>query len=278
MHPETLRIFNELYHEVAAIFPSTYLHGGCDEVNWGGSELSRQALRTKSRAEIWIEYLNSLNQIAAGLGRQFIVWGDVVLHKQPEILTKLNKKIIIMDWNYHEQDSAKIHEAFLKVSANGNRGIGAPALINYKWGPRAGTEQLRNIDAFADAYFEETDDNSLGVILTNWVPSRYLQNSIWDGFAYAAVAFKDGAATARASAFRRFVERHYRAGWNEEWSEALQIICDAAPPRFRAGRLPLRHRSPCVFPGAVTNNLPQRFESALRNSILLHGSAACLWS
>ena len=227
--PASLQLFEALYREVAAIFPSIYLHGGCDEVNWGGSLLSRKALQTKTRAQIWAEYLNALNHIAAGLGKQFIVWGDFVLHKEPEILGQLNKNIIIMDWNYWDNSSARLHESFQKVSTNGSRGIGAPALTCYKWGARVGTEQLRNIDAYADAYFEANDPNSLGVILTNWIPSRYVQNSIWDGFAYAAVAFNQGTGTAQTSGFRRFVEKHYRANWNEVWDEVFQMIYDAAP-------------------------------------------------
>ncbi len=134
-----------------------------------------------------------------------------------------------MDWNYRESSSDKVREALVKVRANGHRGIGAPGLINYKWGPRAGADQLRNIDAFADAYLGQPDPSSLGVILTNWVPSRYIQNSIWDGFAYGAVAFNEGTATARSTAFRRFVERHYGAAWDEDWKQAFQTIYDAAP-------------------------------------------------
>ncbi|MFZ0743055.1 MAG: family 20 glycosylhydrolase [Terracidiphilus sp.] len=229
VHPETLQLFDRLYREVAAIFQSTYLHGGCDEVNWGGSALSRKALQTKNRAQIWAEYINSLNQVSQRLGKQFIVWGDVVLHKEPEILPGLNKSIIIMDWNYWDNNSARIRETFIKVRANGSRGIGAPALSCYQWGARVGTEQLRNIDAYAEAYLEEPDPNSLGVIVTNWVPSRYVQNSIWDGFAYAAVAFNEGTAIAQTSAFRRFVEKHYQASWNESWNEAFHLIYDAAP-------------------------------------------------
>jgi len=61
------------------------------------------------------------------------------------------------------------------------------------------------------------------------VPCRYVQSSEWDGFAYAAVAFNQGPAAAQKSAFRRFVERHYRAEWNEHWSEAFQSIYDDAP-------------------------------------------------
>jgi hypothetical protein len=227
--PETLQLFEKLYREVAAIFSSTYLHGGCDEVNWGGSALSRKTLQTKTRAQIWAEYLNSLNHISEGLGKQLIVWGDFVLHKEPKTLERLKKNIIIMDWNYSENSSSKLQDALRKIRANGSRGIGAPALTCYKWGPRAGSEQLRNIDAYADTYLGTTDTGALGVILTNWIPSRYIQNSIWDGFAYAAIAFRQDTATAQTSGFRRFVERHYQANWSETWDEAFRLIYDDAP-------------------------------------------------
>ena len=229
VHPETPQLFEKLFHEVASIFSSQYLHGGCDEVNWGGSALSRKALETKSRTEIWGEYLNQLNKLAQNLGKTFIVWGDLVLDKQPEILERLDKSIIIMDWNYWDTDAAKFRDALAKVRAHGARGIGAPGLISYRWGPRPGTTQLGNIDAFADTYLTSRDPASLGVILTNWVPSRYIQNSLWDGFAYAAVAFNDGTATAKSSAFHRFVEHHFGAQWSEGWSQAFTLLWGSAP-------------------------------------------------
>lgn len=254
VHPETLELFSKLYREISGIFPSVYLHGGCDEVNWGGSALSRKALQTKQRYEIWAEYLNSLNRLAAGLGKQFIVWGDEVLRKEPRILGGLSKNIIIMDWNYTEKDSAKIQQALSTVRSNGSRAIGSPALINYRWGPRAGSDQLANIDAFTDAYLASDDPGSLGVILTNWVPSRYIQNSIWDGFAYAAVGFKEGSAVARKSAFRRFVEHHYGAAWNSNWEEAFRLIYEVAPQVERRG----------VVAGTVPLHIPWSSDEQLR--------------
>ena len=233
VHPETLELFRKLYREIAEVFPSVYLHGGCDEVNWGGSSLSRKALETRQRYEIWAEYLNSLNHIAEALSKQFIVWGDIVLHKEPRILAQLSKNIIVMDWNYREKNPARIREALSTVRTNGFRGIGAPALINYRWGPRAGQDQLANIDAFAGAYLGSDDPGSLGVILTNWVPSRYIQNSIWDGFAYAAVSFKEGSAIAQKSGFQRFVEEHYGADWNKDWDETFRQVYAAAPQMER---------------------------------------------
>ena len=229
VHPETLDLMGKLFHEVASIFPSAYLHGGCDEVNWGGSAMSRKALQSKPRAQIWAEYLNSLNQIARGLGKEFIVWGDFVLHKEPEILARLEKNIVIMDWNYWDTNAIQFHDALARAHSNGSRGIGAPGLISYRWGARPGTEQLRNIDAFADAYFGSDASGSLGAILTNWVPTRYLQDALWDGFAYAAVAFQEGPKAAQVDGFPRYVERHFGAQWNTQWSQAFDLLYDAAP-------------------------------------------------
>lgn len=229
VHPETLELMQKLFREVAAVFPSKYLHGGCDEVNWGGSEMSRKALAAKPRAQIWGEYLNQLNHLAQGLNKRFIVWGDFVLHKEPEILARLDKSIVIMDWNYWDTGAIQFHDVLAKVNAHGAQAIGAPGLISYRWGARPGTEQLRNIDAFADAYFGSDNAGSLGAILTNWVPTRYLENSLWDGFAYGAVAFKNGSSVAQTQGLRRFVERHWGTQWNEKWSEAIDLLYDAAP-------------------------------------------------
>jgi hypothetical protein len=102
---------------------------------------------------------------------------------------------------------------------------------------------LRNIDAYAEAYLDSgkasgkaaqvsgsgAASNSLGVVLTNWIPSRYVQRSIWDGFAYAAVALGQGAAVAQTSGLRRFVERHYGAEWTAEWEEVMALMYDEAP-------------------------------------------------
>jgi hypothetical protein len=276
VNPETLQLFDKLYREVAAIFPSTYLHGGCDEVNWGGSALSRKALERKTRAQIWAEYLNSLNRLSETLGKQFIVWGDFVLYKEPEILGRLNKSVIIMDWNYRENSSAKLQDAYLKVRANGSRAIGAPGLIHYEWGPRAGSEQLRNIDAYADCYLGSNDPASLGVILTNWIPSRYIQNSIWDGFAYAAVAFNEGTAAAQASGFRRFVNKHYQASWNETWDEAFQLIYDAAPsvngremPSSMDLRLPIPWSNDEQLKALLSNRSPRQNPFTRLRSLLV---------
>jgi len=247
VHPESPELFERLFREIATIFPSKYLHGGCDEVNWGGSALSRQALQTRTRADIWAAWLNQLNTLVQSLGKTFIVWGDFVLGKGSGALPKLHKSIVIMDWNYWESDPDPFRNSLARVRGNGSRGLGAPGLISYRWGPRPGISQLGNIDAFADVYLASQDPASLGVILTNWVPSRYIQNSLWDGFAYAAVAFNSGTEDARSGAFSHFVQRHWAAQWNDTWKQVFALLYDAAPIYGNEKETPLGLRLPVPF-------------------------------
>ena len=248
--PDTLALIGDLYREVASAFPSRYLHGGCDEVNWGGSERSRRALEGRGRARIVADYLNGLNEICQGLGRELIVWGDVVLHREPDIAPRLDKRVIVMDWQYHATDPRAIARAADRAMAHGLRVIGAPALISCAWGPRAGHPQLRNVDAFADAYAGIGDPRGLGVIVTNWIPSRYLQRSLWDHFAYAAVALHRGSAAARRAGFRSFVERFYGTGWSPAWRAIFDTYYRIAP-----------HRPACA-PGLPGPPLPVPWASA----------------
>lgn len=244
VHPDSLRLMRDLYAEAARAFESPWLHGGCDEANWGGSELSQRALKKASRSEIWADYLNALDGICRELGRELIVWGDFVAHKEPDILKHLNRRVIVMDWQYYVTDPQPLRETAAKITNSGLRVIGAPALISCEWGPRAGEPTLRNIDAFADAYRAIEDEHCLGVIVTNWMPSRYLQGSLWDSFAYAAVALNEGGAAARDFTFRRFVQRFYGAKWNADWQEVFDNLYRLTPGRtcardWKVPRLPL---------------------------------------
>jgi hypothetical protein len=175
--------------------------------------------------------LNALDEAARSLGREFIIWGDHVLRKEPEILDRLNKDIIVWDWDYWTNDPAEIEKTARKALAGGFRVIGGPALSWCKWGPRAGTEQLRNIDAYADGYRRIDDPRCLGVIVTNWLPSRYIQGSMWDGLAYGAIAVQQGSAVARDSAFRLFAQRHYGARWSDVWANIFRTPYDIVANR-----------------------------------------------
>ena len=148
VHAGSLTLMDDLYQEVAAVFPSRYLHGGCDEVNWGGSERSRQAIAEQGRAEVWAGYVNRLGRLAHDCGKEFIIWGDHGLRGDGAILDRLDKDIILMDWNYWDTEPSRgrgesvrpgpVQWAADAALARGFRLMGAPAWGWCRWGTRAG--------------------------------------------------------------------------------------------------------------------------------------------
>ncbi len=231
LHPKTMRILSDLYEEAAALFPSRYLHVGCDETNWGGSSFSKNLLLTRSRAQVWGDYLNALHAKVHALGKEMIIWDDMVLQNDPSILDTLDRRIILYDWQYADIRVEPVLARLNLGLQKGFRMIGGPAVC-WGRGPRPSKAQLGNIDAYVEAYGSVSDERVLGVIVTHWQPTTYLQGSVWDGLAYAAWAMKEGATKARATAFPRFVEQHYGSAWDKDWAEVFDTVYELMPVRF----------------------------------------------
>ena len=106
LHEEVLGLLDDLYAKAADVFDSPYLHGGCDEVAWGGLEHSRKLLSMRSPQQVWGEYLNAMNDLARRHGREFIVWGDHVLRDGAGILEHLDRSIIVHDGEYASLEAA----------------------------------------------------------------------------------------------------------------------------------------------------------------------------
>jgi hypothetical protein len=225
----TVNLMKDLYSEIAAIFPSPYFHIGCDEVNWGGSELSKNALKTKSKNQIWAEYVNSLNGIVRSLGKKTIIWGDVPLYVERDVLDLLDKDIVIMDWNYRETSKEKIDSIARSALKRGFSVIGCPGVSWCSWGTRVGALQFENINAYAEVYCNLDDPDNLGIILSNWVPKRYLQNSQWDTYTIAAEILKNRGNYKYMDAIPAFVKDHFGVAFNANWEKIYRTVYEQTP-------------------------------------------------
>jgi hypothetical protein len=225
----TLRLMKDLYTEIAAIFPSPYFHIGCDEVNWGGSELSKNALKTRSKNQIWADYVNSLNRYVKSLGKKTIIWGDVPIYVEPEVINLLDRDMVIMDWNYRENNKEKIDSIAHALLNKGFKVIGCPGVSWCSWSPRVGELQFRNINAYAEVYCNLEDPDNLGIVLSNWVPKRYLQNSQWDTYAIAAEILKNKGNYQYMDAIPAFVKDHFGATFDKNWEEIFSSVYEKTP-------------------------------------------------
>ena len=226
----TLLLFKDLYTEVAPIFKSKYLHIGCDEVNWGHSERSKEALKHKSKTQLWAEYVNKLNEYVKELGKESMIWGDFPIRDENDAFDLLNKDIVILDWNYTETDRDTIIKTANKVLNKGFRLVASPAVNRCEWELRVGAPQFKNISAYAKVFFNDLDNpNNLGVILTNWKPERYLQNSQWDSYYIAARLITGEEDNNYIDFIPDYLKNHFGVEYSKDWEMIYKTLYEDIP-------------------------------------------------
>lgn len=229
-----LDLIEKIYTEILDLFKSPFIHGGCDEVKWGASRLSERALESKSKDQLWAEYVNSLNKIAKKLSTQLIIWGDHVLRKNPDTINMIDRDIVLLDWEYKSDSLDEIKPYVERALEYGFKIIGGPAMFWGKWLLHIGAGQLQNITAWCEVFRTCESPAAMGVIVTNWCPWRYLSGSYFDSAAYASVAFREGYKEAADNAFKYFVEKHYGAEWNSNWRQLFAACYKNMLPRMKS--------------------------------------------
>ena len=176
LNHETVTLMRSMISEVADIFPSQYLHLGCDEVNLDGLGLKND----EAEAETWTDYVNQMIAIAHDKGKKPMIWSDHV-RKEPLVADKLDKKVVLVEWNY---DPDYVARGLKELKQKGFSAIiMAPSISCWRNRIIPTRPQLRNVDAHARAVLDSSAD---GMINTVWLPMRYLQESMWYGMAYGA--------------------------------------------------------------------------------------------
>lgn len=89
-----------ILEEVAALHPhSDYLHLGCDEVWTLGTceDCKRSGLTPEAS---FIRFVNQLAEKTVSLGKQPMIWHDMIMHATAEEIAALDKRIIVVVWIY----------------------------------------------------------------------------------------------------------------------------------------------------------------------------------
>lgn len=114
--PKVRALLREIRNELMELCGSgTFFHIGCDEA-YGFQH-------TEANMDMICNFINEVSTEVKAQGRRIIVWGDMMLHKHPHynpnnaygtgaptpeaeryFLTKLNKDIVIGDWQYDAKD------------------------------------------------------------------------------------------------------------------------------------------------------------------------------
>lgn len=93
-------LFSDLFTDLASLHPSNYIHIGGDETYLLGhcAECSKKAT-IEGKSKLFVDYMKMMCDIIVGMGKQPIMWADILL-KHPEAALELPKETIFIDWNY----------------------------------------------------------------------------------------------------------------------------------------------------------------------------------
>jgi hypothetical protein len=193
-NPVVTGLLKEIREELAQLCgPGSYFHLGCDEA---GTYATCYECRKNDRVELLKNYLNSISNDLAQMGRRAIVWGDMFLErgiwKYPYeansypgnpvhmVLNELDKNIIIADWQYNIKTELFSNE----LDANIQKAQSATSRYFISNGFDVITcpyQEYGNIKALSIA---AADIGALGMLTTTW---HTLYNHM-ASVAYASVA------------------------------------------------------------------------------------------
>ena len=169
--------------QLARVFPSPFLHIGCDETFELGRGRSRERVAREGFEAVYLAHLKRVAELLRPLNRRLMFWGDMAL-AHPALLAALPKELIPMSWDYHpRQEYASLVEPFRR---HGFEFFVCPGVNNWqRIFPRIDAA-LANIGGFVE---EGKRAGALGMLNTHWNDGgEGLLNLTWYPVVFSAAA------------------------------------------------------------------------------------------
>ncbi|MBK7956671.1 MAG: beta-N-acetylhexosaminidase [Bacteroidetes bacterium] len=97
--PRSLQLMQELYAEYLPNFSSPYCNIGCDETVELGLGRSKDSCKEIGQGQVYLNYLNRLNEAVNEHGKRAQFWGDII-ESYPKLIPKLPKNMTALVWGY----------------------------------------------------------------------------------------------------------------------------------------------------------------------------------
>ncbi|MCX6170282.1 MAG: family 20 glycosylhydrolase [Ignavibacteriales bacterium] len=179
--PASYKFLKDIYSEMVPVFFAPFFSINCDETFDLGKGASKKMVDSLGYAEVYYQHIIKLYNIVKNLGKQVIIWGDVLL-EYPDLFKKLPKDIIIGTWTYDDLDSyAKFIDP---IKEAGFKFFVTPGVLNSGRLFPNYTQSFGNIKGFVNAAVKS---GAMGMINTVWDDggNAFFSND-WYGVSYSA--------------------------------------------------------------------------------------------
>lgn len=169
LDPKSLALVKTYTSDVLKIARSPYFHLNLDEPYELGYGKTEEVGKQRGVGPLYLDYVLKLYDHVKSFGKIPLIWGDVLNH-YPELLSKLPKDLIFVDWGY--DDDAPFNESLKTLSDHHVSFMSAPGTSS--WNSITGRtgdslENIRNACFYTKLY------KGLGFLLTDWGDNGHFQ-------------------------------------------------------------------------------------------------------
>ena len=181
--PGSIPLITSWFTQIAADFPSPFLHIGADETFELGTGRTQSEVDKRGLGPVYADFLTAIHTALAPLHRRLLFWGDMAI-TDPAAIPGLPKDMIAIPWTYGHNPS---YDHFILPFRNaGLETWVAPGDANWKQVYPIGKTALDNIANFTEAGQRL---GSTGILTVAWNDDgEGLFNQDWFGILFGAAA------------------------------------------------------------------------------------------
>jgi len=191
--PGSLLLIKQMFGELAALYPSPFLHIGADETVDLGTGQTKADVEARTLGPVYLDFLQNITSALAPLHRKLLFWGDIaesVNKSDPNLLKALpasfKQSTIAIPWWYTPHPPHGFAALVSPFTAAGFETWVAPGINNWSVVYPDWNDGLTNIQQFVA---EGQRQHSTGELNTTWYDDgEALASSNWYGLLFGAAA------------------------------------------------------------------------------------------
>lgn len=257
VQPGSIELIKSWFGEIAAEFPSPFIHIGADETFELGTGQTKPEVEARGLGPVYADFLTQIDQALKPLHRKLLYWGDIAMN-DPSAVRNLPKDMIAVPWVYGSERS---YDRYIQPFVD--QGIEtwvAPGDANWRVAYPIARNAFRNIQGFVR---DGQRMGSTGALITVWNDDgEGLFNQDWYGVLFGAAAawqpgesdipryqaafapvFYGDSSGKLEGAHREMMAAQSLVGgdneifWVDPWSPAGQLAAGRLRPRLHEMRL-----------------------------------------
>jgi hexosaminidase len=186
--PGSIPLIDQMFKELADLYPSPFLHIGGDETIDLGIGRTRASVDTQGLAPVYIDYLQKIVTSLEPLHRKILFWGDIA-QSDPELLKALppsiKHQLIAVAWGYSPKPKGFLPDLKPYIEAGIPVWV-SPAINNYR---QVWPNQQLALDDIQEFTRDGQRYGATGQLNTLWNDDgESLANMNWYGILFGAAA------------------------------------------------------------------------------------------